>query len=120
MPNLILIDYDNLKTVDKRQGLLYVIEKVIKKINPPEIKGVNIEIRLYGGWYENNNLTRLAQGLSIEISANFPARMYLSDSSTSVIVRVEMAYSLISEPLKHLFHTFRIRSAPNGLRCKNP
>jgi hypothetical protein len=120
MANLILVDYDNIEDYDRRVGLHYVIEKIVTKISPSEVPGKHILVRLYGGWYENNRLTTLAQTLATQIAGIFPTVLVLSDRTTQIIVNVEMAYSLISQPNKHLFHTFRRRTMPSGLGCYNP
>ncbi|RAJ89758.1 hypothetical protein LX87_05695 [Larkinella arboricola] len=120
MANIILVDYDNLERGDRNKGLVYVTEKIIDTVAYKDLNGRNILLRLYGGWYENNKLSRAAQDLSIEVSANFPRPILLNDRTNKVIVNIEMAYSLISQPHNHLFHTFRTRGAPTGLHCHDP
>lgn len=116
----LLIDYDNLLYEDKSKGLLYVIEKILKQFSPREIDNKNVLVRLYGGWYERNQATALSQNLNVEINADFPGVISLSDNQTNVIVGVELALSLTVEPTKLLFNTFRKRGIPSGLRANDP
>jgi hypothetical protein len=115
----ILIDYDNLTTIQKRKGLLYNIELIIGQLTPIDVNSKNIIVRLYGGWYENNRSTKLAQDLSVEIKSIFPQPISLFDKSR-VIVNVELANSLIIKPQILLYHTFRKRGIPSGLGCEHP
>lgn len=118
---LILVDYDNINRTSTRRGVTYVVREILSKIDPTDLNGINrVDIRLYGGWYEQNNFTIKAQNISTEISANFPASMKISDNITSVIVNCEMAYSLLSDPNNHLFHTYRRRGVPTNLRSRHP
>ena len=64
MPFNILIDYDNLDRRDRSQSLIYLTDKILRLLSPTEVNDKNIDIRLYGGWYENNNITRKAQNLN--------------------------------------------------------
>jgi len=118
---LILVDYDNVDSNITRLGIVHVVNRILSKIDSSEISSNRrVTIRLYGGWYEQNNFTRRAQNLSADISANFPGTSILSDNSTSVIVNCEMAYSILADPTNHLFHTYRSRGVPSGLRVNHP
>lgn len=104
-----------------RLGIVHVVNRIASKIDPIEVDSSHrITIRLYGGWYLNNNFTHQAQILSADISANFPNTALLSDSTTSVIISCEMAYSILADPTNHLFSTFRPRGMPPGLKAHNP
>lgn len=120
MAYLILIDYDNLDKSDKIKGLVYLTEKIVGGLSSQEVDNLNVQIRLYGGWYQNQRLTRTAQHLANEISENFPITALLNDNKTQVIVNIELAYSLITQPHMQLFNTFRIRGIPYGLDCFHP
>ncbi len=118
---IILVDYDNIQTSILRLGAVHVVNRIVSKIDSMEVDSNHrITIRLYGGWYLNNNFTHKAQALSAEISANFPNTAMLSDNSTSVIIKCEMAYSILADPTNHLFSTFRPRGMPWGLKAHNP
>ncbi|QEC66591.1 hypothetical protein FRZ67_04495 [Panacibacter ginsenosidivorans] len=120
MPFHVLIDYDNLSYQDTSRQLIDLSGKLISKFSPTEIKDKNITIRLYGGWYENNNITRKAQNLNAEIMRDFPRTEMLSDNKTTVIVNIELATSLTSAPRIELFNTFRRRGFPSGVQSHNP
>ncbi|MBW7913512.1 MAG: hypothetical protein H3C54_07420 [Taibaiella sp.] len=120
MPLVVLVDYDNVDEVIKRKGMLYLIESILSKINNNEVDNKNLLIRLYGGWYEKNSLTRKAQLIQSDVSGTFPKVMIMSDQKTSLIVNVELAYSIVAKPKEHLFHTFRRRSYTRGLIYNKP
>lgn len=118
---IILVDYDNIDKSTLRHGVVHVINKIVSKIDPTEIDSSHrITIRLYGGWYLNNNFTHKAQIISSDVLANFPNTATLSDNTTNVVVNCEMAYSILADPSNHLFNTFRPRGFPHGLSAKNP
>jgi uncharacterized LabA/DUF88 family protein len=118
---LILVDYDNVDINISRHGVLHVINRIVSKIDSADVgNSKRINIRLYGGWYEHNNFTPRAQMLSTDLVANFPNTARLSDNSTSVITNCEMAYSILADPTNHLFHTYRSRGMPSGLRANHP
>lgn len=77
-----------------------------------------VNIRLYGGWYEEKFLTQLAQRIQSEISTNFPAPVQIK--SAKVVVTVDLARSLITSPKHDLLHTYRTRNFPRNIRCSEP
>lgn len=116
----LLVDYDNLSDLDKSRDLIITINKLVTKLSSEEVGGKNIQVRLYGGWYENNNITRKAQNLRIEIMRGFPTSATLSDNKTNVIVNVELALSLLVDVRKDLFNTFRRKGIPSGIGANHP
>ena len=120
MPFNLLIDYDNIEVTDQAKGLIYLVETILSKMSPHEINEKNAVVRLYGGWYENNNITRRAQKLNIDINHNFPRLVSMSDFKTQVIVTVELATSLTVRPSIHLFNTYRKNGIPSGLKARHP
>jgi len=124
---IFLIDYDNYEYNNKlnaRKGLFYLAEKLINVVNAnTATTEIKTRIRLYGGWYENKTLTRKAHTLITEASNSFPAvitTVNIAGATHKVIVNIELAYSLEIAPSTHLFNTFRARSAPKNLHCRNP
>lgn len=118
---IILVDYDNIDRNILSHGISHVVNRILTKIDPHEVSGsLHMKIRLYGGWYEQNRFTTRAQNLSADVLASFPNIALLSDNATSVIVNCEMAYSILADPTNHLFHTFRPRGIPSGLKVKHP
>jgi uncharacterized LabA/DUF88 family protein len=118
---IILVDYDNIDRNVLIHGVSHVVNKILSKIDKSEVTGNrHVSFRFYGGWYEQNHFTTRAQNLSADISASFPNVALLSDNSTTVIINCEMAYSILADPLNHLFNTFRSRGIPSGLKAKHP
>jgi hypothetical protein len=119
---IVLVDYDNIEKPMIRLGVSHVVNSIISKINPTDVGTGNrhVTIRFYGGWYENNRFTNRAQALSLDIARDFPATSYLADKTTAVIVKCELAYSLLADPGNHLFHTFRSKGVPDGLKAEHP
>lgn len=116
----LLVDYDNLDYKIKSQSLVYLADKLLHKFSPFEIRQKNVTIRLYGGWYESEKITRKAQNLSVEIAKDFPRIVLLSDNKTNVIVTIELALSLKAIPQTALFNTYRRNGFPSGLQAQDP
>ena len=120
----ILIDYDNLLQSHKTSGVLDVVTKIL--INLPKKPNMSIhgecDIRIYGGWYEKENMTQLAQDISVEIQNDFPAiiRLLLSeDKQIALRTTAELAVALAIEPSHHLFHTLRKKKIPSNIRIES-
>ncbi|HTK20993.1 MAG TPA: hypothetical protein VL442_15830 [Mucilaginibacter sp.] len=120
MPFNLLVDYDNLDANDQAKGLIFIAEKILSKLSPTEVNDKNVLIRLYGGWYENNNITHRAQRLQTEVRSNFPNAILLSDNKTTAVVNMELATSLTIQPTTHLVNTYRRGGIPSGLRANHP
>jgi len=119
----ILVDYSNVRSADRRRGAVYIVDRVLSALGYNNLQGQrNILVRLYDGWYENQTLTRRAQQVAAEVLADFPTLRRFSDghNTASVVVNVELAYSLLIDPSTHLWHTFRRRKAPADLQCHHP
>jgi len=114
----VLVDYDNIQEEDKRKGLIYIASIVKEKLahaiqDDDALK--EIQLRLYGGWYDKMAVTRRAQDLSIEIGRNFP---FVFDGKFKV--HIELARSLAKVPKTVLYHTFRTQRPLENIKCKNP
>lgn len=116
----VLIDYYNVELLDQKNGLIYIAEKILNKLGPAEVAEKNVTVRLYGGWYENNKITKRAQILNAEIVNTFPTQVQLSDNKSTVIVNAELAMSLTSSPKFHLVDTVRRNGIPSGLKANHP
>jgi uncharacterized LabA/DUF88 family protein len=117
------VDYDNVLLSQRRNGLEYVVDRAIRALGLPLLSSVKrVHVRLYGGWYLGSALTRAAQTIVADALAKFPQIIRLVGASGvhSVLVSVDLAYSLAIDPGVHLWHTFRERGAPQGLRSKTP
>ena len=50
---IILVDYDNIRTLDRNRGLVYVVERVVRTLGVSPLHGeVRARVRLYGGWFQ--------------------------------------------------------------------
>jgi hypothetical protein len=118
----VIVDYDNIEQIDRHRGLLYLVEKIVHAAVSSSVNIPNrVVFRLYGGWYEGQNLSRLAQWLTAEAQSQFPTS--LGNTPTRkfrIIASVALAYSLAVEPAKPLWDTFRIHGTPRNLRCHHP
>ncbi len=128
---LILIDYDNIDQQIRKNGIKDASDRILgaltDKIDYPLRRAT---LRLYGGWYDEKSITHSAQKLTTELQDVFPYpfRSILESIDTSpVMLRAELAYSLLSSPKKHLLSTYRIREnirmrvrSPSALGCDIP
>jgi uncharacterized LabA/DUF88 family protein len=119
----ILVDYNNILEVDRKKGVRYVSERILSVIGPFRLgERHRATIRLYDGWYEAQSPSRVAQEVSADVQANCPHTVTLVDGTDTkrLIVSVELAYSLRSDPTVHLWHTFRAKSPQSNVSCKTP
>ena len=117
----VLIDFDNLNRDFRRKGIEHIANHLLRKFDPSYLAPhTRATVRLYGGWYENRKLTRLAQELIADLHTVSPINFKYPyfDSYKTLLVKVEMAYSLAVAPNKHLFATFRSRPAIVSIRSK--
>jgi uncharacterized LabA/DUF88 family protein len=119
----ILVDYANLDPMEKQRGLEHVVWRLLQGLGQTNFEDTElVRVRLYGGWYQGDALSTLAQQLSAEIAGAFPKPMELLADGKRLRLRVivELARSLLVDPARDLFHTFRPRGLPGGLRCATP
>jgi uncharacterized LabA/DUF88 family protein len=121
---IVFVDYDNLLSIQKSAGMLDVVTKVLIQLPwDRSITRGNCEIRVYGGWYEGNQITRMAQDLSVELQRDFPAIMRIpigNNNNLALNANAELAVSLLQEPGHHLFNTFRRKGKPSNIRVEKP
>jgi len=106
----ILVDYDNIQKSVRRNGVEFVVEKILRVFDSSALaQKKRINIRFYGGWYDGVDLTRQAQQLVVEIGALQSHIFYTSlfGQQKKLPVHIEMAYSLAVAPSKLLPATFR-------------
>jgi uncharacterized LabA/DUF88 family protein len=116
----ILVDFDNIDSRTKRAGLYPLCTHLIEVLAGKNLQmPARCRIRLYGGWYERENLTRGAQELSSEIQENFPTAIQwtVNRNSGTCLTQLEMAYSLEADPQRHLFYTHRVRDFSDPVQC---
>lgn len=119
----IFIDYDNLLSSHKEQSLIDLTRKLLTGLKFQQPKSmVNCSLRFYGGWYEGDKLTKMAQQVSVQVTDEFPAIINAMDDNRNSVkykTTAEMAYSLLNDPSTHLLNTFRRKGAPTNLRIAN-
>ena len=123
-PATVFIDYDNLRPRQKEAGILDVLTKTLVQVpwDASAIRG-RCEVRVYGGWYEEETITRAAENLTVELQRDFPAvvRVPTADNGTLAMrTSAELAVSLLQEPGHHLFNTFRRKRKPGNVRVEDP
>jgi hypothetical protein len=120
---LFLVDWDNIRTDQRRLGVVTVVEKMIQHVAssvPPTAE--KLRFKLYGGWYEDDRLTHYAQRLSAGINADFPRVISVPTGAGArpMIAMLELALALEVRPTEHLFRTYRRRHVPSNLRAESP
>lgn len=122
----VFVDYDNLTPIQKREGILDLLTKVLC-LTPRSIIGARIircDVRVYGGWYQEAQMTRMAQDVTVEIQRDFPSviRPPASGETPSIAVtaNAELAMALLQEPAHHLFNTYRRKGRPSNIRVETP
>ena len=123
MQIFIFIDYNNLVTKQKENGIRDVVSRVVAQVEIPQAaKRIRCEARVYGGWYEDVTMTKRAQEVAVEIQNDFPAIIRTSNTGGH-ISRVEsnasLAVSLLEDPANHLFNTYRRKDRPSSVRVKS-
>lgn len=121
---IVFVDYDNLLPTQKTAGILDVVTRVLVQVPwDPSITRGNCEVRVYGGWYEGNQITRMAQDLTVELQRDFPAIIRIplvNNNNLTLKANAELAVSLLQEPGHHLFNTFRRKGKPSNVRVEKP
>ena len=118
----VLIDYYNLSQQHRRMGIVHVVDRIVSAIVPDHITDGDsrIELRLYGGWYEGQKLTRSAEAISATLIDSYPMTVSSGVGQRSIIVRVELARSMKCDPAHHLWYTLRPKAAPRGIEFVSP
>lgn len=111
-PVVVLVDYDNVEEINRRRGLVDLLSISLVKL-PANVLPDNtlVNTRLYGGWYEQDRPTALAETLRSEIDRQFPAVLRFLDQGHQRRVKaiVDLARSLSIRPNNNLMNTFRPR-----------
>ena len=120
---LVLVDYANLQQRHKDAGMLDLVTKVLAGISwdPGTLRGT-CEVRFYGGWYEEDQLTRQAQDVVVEIQRDFPAviRVPAQNGTIAFNTTADLARSLLQDPGNHLFRTYRRKERATNVRVESP
>ena len=121
---IVFIDYDNLRPGHRTAGILDVVTKVLVQLKwVAAVTRGSCEVRVYGGWYEGSQITRLAQDVAVELQRDFPAvvRIPLGNGAQFALrTNAELAVALLQEPSHHLFNTYRRKGKPSNVRVEAP
>lgn len=118
---MILVDWDNIEHGTRRLGLETIVEKIFFLISEHlDLDKIGKTVRIYGGWYDRDILSRSAQRLSSEINRSFPKRIVVvtKDRKFDFVAKCELALSVQSNPTQPLMNTYRKRDAPKYLRAR--
>jgi uncharacterized LabA/DUF88 family protein len=111
--------------LSQRSGtIIDVVTKALVQIPLDEVTPrVKCDVRVYGGWYEGNQITRLAQNVTVELQRDFPTVIRLLTTGNAhifVSTSAELAVALLQEPGHHLFNTYRRKGKPANVRVMTP
>lgn len=113
----ILIDWDNVHHLWKKRGIQHVVNESLRIANLASYAGLSrIKVRLYGGWFLGQSVSRRAQDLSVQIQKFYPSNETGAGSSRT-IVDVELAKTLVQDPKAVFTHTFREREFVGNMSC---
>jgi hypothetical protein len=117
MRSFVLVDYDNLPqrlVTPSLVSLATAIDTAVCRVIPGTTE---MNIRLYGGWYATNGLSRKGTLLAQEISANFPIIRSGSGGGTRRHIHCSIAASLVAAHALVLHATLRTRRGVRKVRC---
>jgi hypothetical protein len=119
-----LVDYFNLPRRTQNNGLRSLAHGISDGIAEPGLE--QIEVRLYGGWYDAGGLTKTGTLLAQEIDQTFPLSLRTPQGAARTF-RCEIASSLIESRADLFFSTVRdrhglawYRRAAPPLGCVDP
>ena len=115
---LVLVDYDNLPREDRVAGLNHVVRKLVALLPYVPSAGQRVRVRLYGGWYEADKLTKIGQQLSSDTRSQSPVPVARADGTT-YFADVELAYSSLAHPKTLVGNTYREQSIRDGIKCQS-
>ena len=116
-----LVNYDNVPEHILRQGPLYLADRLFELVRSHLLDDTRLEIKLYGGWYEEDKLTRKAQDLVAQL-ASFPYPIWIRERIPPQLLRItaSLAHSLEALPKKLIHSTYRQRPPARQLSCEDP
>lgn len=123
-----LIDWDNINPMWRNRGVAHVIATCLSRIDVSAVPPMRrIKVRLYGGWYRETVISRVAQALVPQLEEEFP-RPERVWRDVHTLVEGDLARSIAQAPATTYTHTFRERSttghlavaAPPFPGCRNP
>lgn len=115
---LVLMDYDNIPERDRRLGIEHVVRKGFSLILAGGLPTKRPRVRLYGGWYEADRLTKYGQRLSTEIRQISPLRLPSPAQAQPLVADVELAFSSLANPKTLIGNSYRQQSLRDGVQCE--
>ena len=120
----VLVDYDNVPFQLKRQGPVYVLDRIMTALRGMlgQLGIRQLDFRLYGGWYENQIMSRAAQDLGTVLRGQFPKIFNLDHTNPPTPIRISatLAQSLEVLPGTVLTNTLRNVPVQKEFRCTRP
>ncbi len=117
----VLIDFDNVPDILKRNGARYVADRVwtsLQTIAPSALMNLaRLEVRFYGGWLGMSSPSPLGSVLLAEVQRDFP---FAIRGPKPITISGELAQSLLPLPKHPLPHTFRQRQGGQNVTCLHP
>ena len=103
-----LVDYDNLERVDREVGLALLVIRIATAVitDKPDLDALNL--RLYGGWYDENGLTREGTRFTQVFNRIFPFKAIV-EGPVKMYIRCEIASALVDYPADILPFTLRTK-----------
>ncbi|QDT17208.1 hypothetical protein CA12_33200 [Alienimonas californiensis] len=109
----VVIDLDNVPQAVRRRGLAYMADRLATSLSWRILQHHRrVDLRLYGGWYTENQFTTRAEEVSAEVDRDFPRIVTTVDDSGrqwKSRVSAGLAYGLRCAPSEQVFNTYRQR-----------
>lgn len=120
----VFIDYDNLRNDQKAGGVYQIVSKTFFRVlaKSDGFHGI-CEVRVYGGWFEEIDMTKQALEVSAELQKEFPKIIRLPGADGNDITLrtiADLAQSLMEDPGHGLFNTYRKKGKPTNIRVQSP
>ena len=120
----VLVDYANVKRLFTRGGLKTMVVTITEEVcNLIDQLPERLLFRMYGGWYNGQEYTRLAQELSLIIDKEYPL-VYKPVTEKAnqgrLRIQVELAYAMLIDPSHNLTRTVRKRRGHHSLWVNSP
>lgn len=120
---ILLIDYDNLSPQQKETGILDLAVGILFRIPfESNVRSADCHIRIYGGWFEEDRITNLAEQIIRKIGKDFPCVKYIDPHEGRIAIKfqAELALGLLQEPNRFLSHTYRSNKRLTNVRIEKP
>lgn len=122
----VLVDYSNVRGRLRQKGAKSKIRKLTEVIcDILEEVPSRLDYRLYGGWYKEQTLSRMAEDITIELQDEYP-EIYKPLSTpdgkgqSRIRIQAELAYSMLIDPNHHLVRTVREQKSYRSVHIQSP